>query len=578
MLIQNSIYSVAKAVSRRGAVSVGKTPNLALLYCSYVSSNRTYSTKQINIQEAIPTQRSQNETSSGKEELQTIVSNLNRYKTTFPKDLSTISKIDLYKDIDVNKFAIQTIRIGVVYDTHQAAKSSKLIESILADPFANDNQIWFDAIVSRQRDGINVFKFSNNVEISNNGSNYRIPSPILSRDYRPSYMNNLIQSSANSSTPNDIEIWEINDNHNVDFNNLHFLIAISDDFASSLNSYSDGIKHKIFLRVIDNNEWTPTSTESTPVSFTTIQNTHTHIIKIASNTALSGINEFLAKGTEAATSYFDGITKSNIFELNKALGYFSSSDILLQVLLEDIRSTIANSLVEPSEITNINTELKREIAEFGNFAHSELQYSLVPETTKFFKRKLPWWKLYYKNDNVEYDLKDFFNENFMNRSIESYNFMRGNIAAKVKEQDFSGSSRQEGSNPILNLKNSIITQRISTEVQPIVYKAITTAFLFYQLPVSILSFGAYQYFSFTPESAAALALLGWVVGFNHVSKVWESFNHKWLSAIFEDVRLSISRDCIDEGLSKELIHQSENELHLSTIKKEILQGLNGESK
>ena len=131
----------------------------------------------------------------------------------------------------------------------------------------------------------------------------------------------------------------------------------------------------------------------------------------------------------------------------------------------------------------------------------------------------------------------------------------------------------EITNPLLKMKNDLVNERLMTEIQPVVYSSIGLAFVYYQLPLSILSFLAYQYFEFTSSSAIAIALLGWVVGFNQVSKQWEKFTYAWLQELYEDVRVCIGRDCIEEGLLKELNSRYNDERNILAIKNEILQGI-----
>ncbi|KAG2736363.1 hypothetical protein G9P44_000453 [Scheffersomyces stipitis] len=502
-------------------------------------------------------------------QFRSTISYLNTYSTAFPSDISTIAKINQYKDLHANRYAIQSIKVGIFYDNKETAYSSRIIETVLADPLSSGNEIWFEQIVTRDREANNIFKYSDQVSVSQN-SCYSIPSPILSGQYRPSYASIESETSSPTAVLNNIEIHEVNDLEQIDVEKYHFIITVTNDLSKTINA-SDSSNRKKLLTVIDNSEWTPSSTESTAVSFGQSKDFHSHAIKIDSNVAFQGIKLLLQNGAKAGGEYFDAARKSNIYELNKSLGYFSRSEVLQSILLDEIRTDISNAHVSQQHIEHIKESLKNEIAAFGNSVHGELQYVFKPATTSFFRKKLSWWKLYIKNDNVEYDLKDYFGKNFMNRSVEEYNYARGNIAAKI-HQDYTKNITNIESNPILVLKSQVMDKVVS-EIQPFVYKIIGSAFVYYQLPISIISFLSWQYFDFSANSAVALFSLGWIVGFNQVSKNWEAFTNKWLINVFEQIRVCVSRECIDNGLSKELNEEAEQEIALSSLRKEILTGL-----
>lgn len=503
------------------------------------------------------------------------------YTRWFPKDKVTQAQLGKY--IQIDKKVQQDIKIGILYDNEEAFKSSKVIESLLADPFASGNEEWFKKIENRSRKENNIFQSPNSNHSSNDKTNitstiYSIASPILSSDSRPLYKEASIKKTPLSdfNVFNDIQINEINDLNLVnDFENLcHFYILITNDLQSSINKYPEILQKQILVTIIDNPEYTPRSTETQELKQkpTSISN---HVIKVDSNSSYEGIIEFLKNDTSAASQFIESMQKSNIYEALKFIHLYLSSDILGQWTLKNVIKNIKNSINEENSVVKTYENLKTiEIPIFSEQLHSELQYQLIPQTTHFFKKKLRWWKLYLKNDNIEYDLKDYFNRNFMNQSIENYNYFRGLINSQIQQEKYGLYEKTEvNNNPILNLKNQLVSERIENEIQPVVYNSIVEGFLFYQLPVSVVSACSYLFFGFELETAGALALLGWVVGFNYVSKVWEKFSMKWTSDFFEEVRILLGKQCIDEGLLKELKNKYQEEQNLVQVKSQILTNL-----
>lgn len=538
--------------------------------------NSNISIAPVNTSTAQQTELNQDDFEEASLENQNAESLLHKYKALFPKDNVTNSQIDTFLNVPKEDLK-QTIKIGVLYADEIIAKESRIIEAILADPLGGDNEAWFTPIVGRSRSENNKFEYTGVEEldtIRKNPSNtrFRTLSPILSSVYRPSYM-----KPSPESVCNDIELWEINDKTKIHENPkfCHFYINVTKDLTSTMHEYSKLLQNSVLLTVIDNTEYSPKSTESTPLSFKTSNDSIQHMVKLNSQLSYKGISQFLEYDTSVSTQFFESQINSNVYELGKSIGFFLQSDNLCDWLLKSIRFNASNYNIEPNSITETYTSIKtKDIPQFSESVHSELQNQLIPETNKYFKSKLRWWKLYLKNDNVEYDLKDFFAKNFMSTSIENYNYVRGKIVSKMQQHEhFEYKKNDTFKNPLLEMKNDLVQERLMTEIQPAVYSSITTAFVYYQLPLSVLSFLSYQYFEYSSNSAIALALLGWVVGFNHVSKQWEKFSNIWLRNLYEDVRLYSGKKCIDDGLLRELNSRYEEECNIAEKKNKILQAI-----
>ncbi|KAI5964710.1 uncharacterized protein KGF55_001779 [Candida pseudojiufengensis] len=488
----------------------------------------------------------------------TLLYNLSNYQSTFPNDETINKAISTVKTIITKKPQPQVFKIGVLYDSKQVEQSSKLIEVLLADPLASNNQIWFEKIVKRH--GLGKFLFGEfKTELidenpdSDCSNQFELPSPILSGLYRLRY------GSEPDLTQNDLIIEEIDDSEHVNqIDSFTYFIYVTNQFKTSRSELQDPLRNRILLKVIDNVEYSPKSSESSPISLDPA--VHTHVIKINSNLAYNGITNFIDNDIRATDDYLDSMTQSNVHQLFKFIDYFARTDNIITWYMEKIKSLIQDKLdVFNTSFENNLTTTKSDIDNYMQLVNTELQFDFEPKTRNFIKKNLTWWKLYYKNDNVEYDLKDFFNKNFMNKSIENYNFLKGKIL-DTKEVD---------NNPLLNLKNDVINKVIGTTVQPEVVSILSKAFIYYQLPISVISGLAFQFFDFSANSCIALLSLGWVLGFNQVSKQWLAFMNKWCKNLNEDIRLTLTRDCI-EGLSKEANDQIDKVKQEAKIRQKIL--------
>ncbi|KAI5957505.1 hypothetical protein KGF57_003199 [Candida theae] len=466
----------------------------------------------------------------------TLLYNLSNYQSSFPKDKELNKYIATLKQLLANRHEPQAFNIGVLYESPDVRRNSKIMEVLLADPLASNNQVWFERI--RKRNGLARFIFGeyNRDLVDADDLEYQIPSPVLNGFYR-----NTFHKEA-PETPNDLIIEEFEDAAELErrISDLVYVVYVTHRFNYVSADLPSIVRDRLLLQVIDNTEYSPMSTESAPLSLE--EGIQTHLIKINSKLAYEGIVQFMERDVHAADEYIDSMTRSNIYELFKFVDYYSRTNNLVSWYFEKVSGMIQSKIDKSNTVINEGSEVTQsEIEQFGQMVNSELQYEFIPETTNFVQKQLSWWKLYYKNDNVEYDLKDFFSKHFMNRGIENYNFLRGKIL----------STDEVVENPLLELKNDVINRRVSLEVQPQVYSILSKAFVYYQLPISVIAALAYQFFGFSGNACIALSSLGWVLGFNQVSRDWIKFITKWARQLFEEVRLTVGGKCIDHGLLQE---------------------------
>lgn len=492
------------------------------------------------------------------------------YRKYFPRDFRTIAKMNFYDSIVANQKA--SIRVGIVYDGEQLI-GRRLLDTILADPLGHDNDIWFSRLKSRSREENNRFSFSDVFDYQKADLSmphiYTIPSPVLSSTFRPGYM----KSSEDETY--DLELWEINDastlNSTPSLCDLY--IYVTSDSALPLPTDISRLRDRIIFTVVDDASVSPRSTESTAY-YPNLYGDKLNLIKLNSELSYDGIISLLQNGVKKSTHYFDSQIQSNTYEFLKALGWYLNKHNLQLYLFELIKGNIAELQVRKSELEEIYISIKQnDVSDYSKLAHTELQDNFDRLKNEVFRKALIWWRIYLKNDNVEYFLKDYLMLNFMNKSIAHYSYYKGRINTLLRKQQFANYEDISPDNPILDYKNNMLHEKVPYEVQPAVYSSLLTPFITFQLPISLLSYLAYQYFDFSMNGSFALALLGWVVGFDSCSKMWNRFSNDWLKRNFEEARLCISTDCIQKGLLSEVDVVFAKEQELSQIKSKVLKDL-----
>lgn len=511
-----------------------------------------------------------------------IQDSLKKYIRWYPDDDVTGSNIENFFSLTRNTERRQDLLVGIVYENEFIQNSSKLLQVILADPLSSGSQSWYQKLEDRSRTQNNLVCHPECEEsrlqfpesFTRSIQQYKVPSPLLWGETRSKFNNILLPLS---TVANDVMFLEINKPEEVAklIDVCHFYIYVAADLSNSKGTLPKQIQKKILLTVVDNAEFTPKSTELTPVTFRL--EVAQHVVKINSSKLDLGIKYFYDFDVEGASKYFDSLQESNILEMTKYLLWFLRTENLRDWLLSIIKTEISTNKISEARIEAVYNDLRlSSLVQCSNAMHAELQNDFIPQTNAFFKQKLGWWKLYLKNDNVEYALKDYFNSHFMPKSIDSYNYVKGQLVARLQEQKFAHyteSDKMQLDNPLQVFKANLINNKVPTEVQLAVYAALVSALVYYQLPLSIISLLGYLFFGIQAQTAGAIAALGWVLGFNKVSKDWLAFTSTWLSQLYEEVRLVLSRDCINKGLLKELNLRYEAAQDLSRIKQQVVDEL-----
>lgn len=511
-----------------------------------------------------------------------IQENLKKYIRWYPEDDITGSNIENFFSLSRDASRRLDLLVGIVYENESIQKSSKFLQVLLADPLSDNSQQWYQELKTRPHVQNNlvcpVFDEESRLlfpeSFRRSIKQYKVPSPILLGDRRSSYADALCELN---STPNNVLFLEINKPEEVSklIEICHFYIYVTADLSNSKEALPKQIQKKILLTVVDNSEFTPRSTENTAVTFRN-ELAH-HVVKINSLALEEGVEYFYKYDVQGASTYFDLLQNSNILEVSKYMLWYLRTENLREWLLSIIKNEIATNKILEARIETVYNELKlQSLVQCSNAMHSELQNDFIPKTNAFFGKQLNWWKLYLKNDNVEYAIKDYLNVNFMPKSLDSYNYLKGQLVARLQEQKFahySETDKTQLNNPLQQYKSNLINIRVPQEVQLAVYAALVSALVYYQLPLGAISLLGYLFFGLQAQTAGAIASLGLVLGFNKVSKDWLTFSAAWLSEMYEEVRVIISNDCINKGLLKELNLRYEAAKDLSRIKQQVLEEL-----
>ncbi|OBA24161.1 hypothetical protein METBIDRAFT_77014 [Metschnikowia bicuspidata var. bicuspidata NRRL YB-4993] len=512
-----------------------------------------------------------------------VPASLRQYERRFPEDAVTCANIDTYLQLRRHDGRANNVVAGVFYENAAVRGALQFLDVLLADPLAGGSEAWHRQVQARPLTQNTIFTHKNSAlplvlptAFARQLHAVCVGLPVLDADTRPRFPGALPPLPA---APNYLQLIEINKPQDVDSlaDVCSFFIHVTADLAGAPDRWPRHVRHKVLLTVVDSDEYTPRSLETTPVAFCAAPDGARHVIKVNSRVLAAGIDAFYRWDTRAASQYFESVQASNVLETAKFLLWHVRTENVRAWTLLLIRRDIAAGLLSESQLRQAYDDLRlHDLVQGSRHMHAELQTVLAPQTRAFFRNKLPWYMLYLQNDNVEYTVKDFFSAHFMSRSIDSYSYLRGQLVARLQEHKYAHYSEKDRlrvHNPLQQYKADLINTRVPQEIQRAVYSALVSAFVYYQLPLSALALAGYMWVGVESQTAVAIAALGWVVGFNHVSKAWHDFTATWLKRLFEDVRLVISRDCMEDGLLKELNANFEGAKEVAAVKQQVLADL-----
>ncbi|CCH46003.1 putative membrane protein [Wickerhamomyces ciferrii] len=404
------------------------------------------------------------------------ISNLNKAKELFQDIDGVFSKIDLLQNLNSSK----PIRIGLVNP------KKSFLNTILSDPFASD-QSWYNQF--QERSDSQLIKY--NDEFQNLESQLEIPSPFLQ-------------------------------NKNLEF--LEILNLEHHNFNDGCHLYLN------FNPGLINNYKYPTWE---------IKDSTTDLLypnELNSNKALEATN-LLTKSSLNASEYTKLYNESQFPEFLKTLDKLIEPKQIEKTLYQSILKNFQIQLNQKSltfkELSEKDIKIQTLIKNWDESTHREFQLNFKPYITNFEKKNLDWWKLYYKNDDIETILTNMLNQNFLPNSIQQISYIQGQI------DSFNSQTTSDlNDNPLISIKQDIINNEL-IPIQNQVTRLLGFNFIGLQLPVGLVAISGWFWFGFEPYSMISLGSLGLVLGFNNISKKWLNIITNFKSQLFEKIRIAI---------------------------------------
>lgn len=250
--------------------------------------------------------------------------------------------------------------------------------------------------------------------------------------------------------------------------------------------------------------------------------------------------------------------------------------LLLASLLENAQSTIqteesvivSKTLASKTPLDDA-TGLHKGLAEWARQAHSELQEELDLAFTGRRWRKLGWWKLFWRVDDVGMLTSDILSQRFLPTAERELVYLAGRIAElrgeppkypqPVSELDASAPVKLAKTKALPKWPGHIdFTRRYLQDETVPALQALAQRLLVQSLGTSSLaaSLAGFLYISsFTSGfyEAGAVAALGIVYSLGRMQKKWENARRFWEGDVREEGRKAVR--AVEESVGKALVAQ-----------------------
>lgn len=180
-------------------------------------------------------------------------------------------------------------------------------------------------------------------------------------------------------------------------------------------------------------------------------------------------------------------------------------------------------------------------------AHNELQTTLKNGWTELFRKRLPWWKLYGKVDDVGDTGRELISYYYLPRSADKLEYLCGRIDQFADDHHFpppiSSNKQALEIDSIIKTHQKNLQSTVCEELQTRSLSLFLQS-LSVQIPLTVLPLISHFYMSYplSMYSTGSAILLGWVVGFARLQKGYMKLTNEFLKSV-ELVGQTTVKDC-----------------------------------
>lgn len=490
---------------------------------------------------------------------------LNDLRRAFPNTDTLHSRIDLLLHNSDGK-----VRVALVPFHVHRNEVKGVLDAVLADPLSSDLE-WYDALTNRLL-GKNTLvayapSFDKNTITHNSlveyGVNFSVPKTYT-------------ETAGAVQTAEEIDIIEVN-NYKDSQEHLwacHRHIYLCNDARKAYTKpLVDAYPHDLFLDV------EPARAGDSSASAK---------VEIISSAAANQANALLRESAANASEYLALLKQSRIDRvLDSVFGRDlarSEADVLktiirtCEVIVDKEEEVTFDIFAESASITKQRQKWSAE-------AHTELQTTFTNALKELANSKIPWWKLYFKVDEVHQAASETLFYYFLPRTQDRFEYLLGRIDQFAEEHHFpplpastpvetAGATtiaKTEDISAMFKTSRDDIISELAVDLHNTALRELLKNLVGVQLPLVVLPLLGVYFFDYSLYAAGSVIALGLAVGASRLQKAWLKATTHFTNAALDRAKRTIEQ--CERGIWLRWEAQIKNQRVAAASRREIINDL-----
>jgi hypothetical protein len=492
---------------------------------------------------------------------------LNDLRRAFPNTDALHPRIDLLLHNSDGK-----VRVALVPFHVHRNEVKGVLDAVLADPLSSDLE-WYDALTNRLL-GKNTLvayapSFDKNTITHNSlveyGVNFSVPKAYT-------------ETAGAVQTAEEIDIIEVN-NYKDSQEHLwasHRHVYLCNDARKAYTKpLVDAYPHDLFLDV----EPTRASDSSASVN-----------VKIISSAAANQGNTLLRESAANASEYLELLKQSRIDQvLDSVFGrdLARSEAEVLKTIIHTCETIVDKEEEVTFDISAESASITKQRQKWSAEAHHELQTTFANALKELAHSKIPWWKLYFKVDEVHQTASETLFYYFLPRTQDRFEYLLGRIDQFAEEHHFPPlpasvpvGTATTGATSIANTEDisvmfktsrDDIISELAVDLHNTALRELLKNLVGVQLPLMVLPLLGVYFFDYSLYAAGSVMALGLAVGASRLQKAWLKATTHFTNSALDQAKRTIEQ--CERGIWLRWEAQIKNQKLAAASRREIINNL-----
>ncbi|KAF5099916.1 hypothetical protein D0Z03_000919 [Geotrichum reessii] len=494
-----------------------------------------------------------------------LLTNLRR---AFPNTDTLHPRIDLLLHNDDGK-----VRIALVPFHVHRNNVKGVLDAVLADPLASDLE-WYDALTNRLLGKNTLVSYAPNFDkntITHNslveyGVNFSVPKAYAKADSTVQRADQIDIIEVNNYKDSQQHLWACH----------RHVYLCSDARMAYTKPLVDTYPHDLFLDV----EPAHAGDRSSSIK-----------VEIISSAAANQANSLLRASTANSSEYAKLLDQSHIdlvFDSIFGRDLTHSEAEVLRTIISTCEAIVDKEEEVTFDISAESTTITKQRQKWSAEAHLELQTTFTNALKELAHSKIPWWKLYFKVDEVHQTASETLFYYFLPRTQDRFEYLLGRIDQFAEEHHFpplpastivdttaaAGTTSIIKTEDISNMfkasRDDIISE-LAVDLHNTALRELLKNLVGVQLPLVVLPLLGVYFFDYSLYAAGSVITLGLAVGASRLQKAWLKATTHFTNSALDKAKLTIEQ--CEHGIWQRWEAQIKNQQSAAASRREIINNL-----